>query len=421
MGVIYHGKDLFGKTDAVPGLGHVVTEFYHVSWFPLVPLEATFLPESREDDEDGIRIPFSAKSIGLAYLRAVLIVTALFAAAAAFVPRVSGSLQWTIAATAAAFAAATYVCPPFTCASRRRADELRRLVGEYEKLVRRPVGPAIPGPKAAPDFTERFLEKGQADAPGIILTFEKRPAARPNEWIDRMNRAAHFGGRVRGEIQSTGNGLAGFVEYDGHNIRLFGVDGPVPEAVLDCTVEPSHWSPEMKERARRHRHHVLCQYRGGSKDPVEQYLALFRVALGACEDGLVSVLNEEACNFTPPDVVAYFGNPESVSACRASIPPFVWTSVLKCFRPDGACWFVTKGHHVFGVPDFALLGESEFADDVAGFMHDLFLYAYRTKATMEPGQTLEWGGERCRFGPVTEYAEYLEGPAGTLVVERDAA
>ncbi|MBI4615200.1 MAG: DUF4261 domain-containing protein [Planctomycetes bacterium] len=418
------GVGFYGKTDVIPGVGHVATRFLCMKCIPIAPMESVLLLDSREDDEDGVEIPLSAKSIALAYLRALLVGVAVCYIAMAFAPKASVPLHLALAGSAVFLLAVSYLLPPLVRASPRRAAELRRLVrglAETGRCAPAPAAACPTGNAGDASFVGRFLERSVGNAPSIILAFDRRPALRAGRWIEKMNRESHFGGDARGEVRMTAQGLMGFVEYDGHSLRLFGVDAPAPEFVMEHTVETSHWAPEEKERVRRHQFHVLCQYRSGSSDPVEQYLALYRVALAACDEGLAGVLNEEAWNFTPSALLARLREPEVLAECRADIPPFLWTGLVKCFKPDGTCWFVTKGHHFFGVSDFAWLGRNEEGNQVADFMHSLFVYAYRTGASMEAGHTLEWCGEEYRFAGVSEYPEYLEGPAGTLVVQPCAA
>jgi hypothetical protein len=70
------GKRLFGKVDKVPGKYHVATLCWHFCYLPLIPLGSFLvLRESAKglrNQFQGIRIPFSAKSLLIAWTRSLL-------------------------------------------------------------------------------------------------------------------------------------------------------------------------------------------------------------------------------------------------------------------------------------------------------------------------------------------------------------
>ena len=76
MGAIASGKRLFGKVDVVRGKYHVATLCWHFCYLPIVPL-GTYLVLSEAMTGmitrfEGIRIPFSAKSFVIAWIRSLL-------------------------------------------------------------------------------------------------------------------------------------------------------------------------------------------------------------------------------------------------------------------------------------------------------------------------------------------------------------
>jgi hypothetical protein len=64
--MIVYGTHHFGWVDQVEGLGCVATRFFHILWIPLIPLGTVFL----FPDERGVSMPWSLKSILVAYVRA---------------------------------------------------------------------------------------------------------------------------------------------------------------------------------------------------------------------------------------------------------------------------------------------------------------------------------------------------------------
>lgn len=63
------GTRLFGKVDAVPGLGHVATKFFHINFLPLIPLEGWLVLGQDGSKWRGRTIPMSGKSVLTAWLR----------------------------------------------------------------------------------------------------------------------------------------------------------------------------------------------------------------------------------------------------------------------------------------------------------------------------------------------------------------
>ena len=63
------GTRLFGKVDAVPGLGHVATKFFHINFLPLIPLEGWFVLGQEGNQWRGRAIPMSGKSVLTAWMR----------------------------------------------------------------------------------------------------------------------------------------------------------------------------------------------------------------------------------------------------------------------------------------------------------------------------------------------------------------
>lgn len=69
MAVGYIGYKIFGKVDAVKGVGCVGTKFYHINNFPIWPTGTFFVTEQYAGGFRGIRIPLSLKSVVAGYVR----------------------------------------------------------------------------------------------------------------------------------------------------------------------------------------------------------------------------------------------------------------------------------------------------------------------------------------------------------------
>jgi hypothetical protein len=220
---------------------------------------------------------------------------------------------------------------------------------------------------------------------------------------------------------SAAEGEALTISFGQHSFALMGIDASVPSDSSQTPIDSSNWSAEEKESLRRHRAHMICAYTGTDADPTEQFIATLKVASAFLHYGLVGVIDPAAWNCLPARGVAVSLAPDFLNGSRLTIPVAIWTGFVKFFRPDGLIWFCSKGFHRWGAPDFALLGEQGEGEVAVDIFSALLGYVRSTGASLSPGNTADLGGMLLRFGPVREYAEHLDGPGGTLVIERVAS
>jgi hypothetical protein len=71
------GTRLLGKVDAVPGLGHVATRFFHVNFLPLIPTQSYLVLARTGKSFRGIPIPLSFKSLVIAWVRTITFAAAI--------------------------------------------------------------------------------------------------------------------------------------------------------------------------------------------------------------------------------------------------------------------------------------------------------------------------------------------------------
>lgn len=219
-----------------------------------------------------------------------------------------------------------------------------------------------------------------------------------------------------------GNVFYGRFEFDSHVIDVVGLDVPVPQAVLDRTVEASAWTGEGRQAMLQHKAHCVLIHQGGGSNPLEKHLALFKLAFALGGDRLAGVLHESAWTCAPAQVVREFGSQEMLKACRDQIPPIVFTGFIK-FHDEGRIWFATKGHHLFGAPDFVMEGTADDKpSDVLDLFMNIFLYVMGSDRELQPGHTMQIAEEIfLRFGemePTHPHHETLGGPGRTLTITR---
>ena len=210
----------------------------------------------------------------------------------------------------------------------------------------------------------------------------------------------------------------GQVQIGPHIIRVAGLSLPLPQEIVDCTTHPSPWQPQIKAAMRQHQSHLSLVYAGNHHDPVEKMIALYKTARAFENEDLLGILNENAWTAHPP--VDYL-SPEKIQSYRKEIPFNLWIGYVKFFLNEENYWLVTKGHHIFDVPDFAyLIGPHENAVNIVNQFNNIFYYIYEKDVFVAAGDTLEISKKEqyLKFSEVPEGADFLMGPSGTLVIEK---
>jgi hypothetical protein len=76
--VLIVGWKLYGKTQQVPGIFHVATEFFHVYYFPILPKQSYVVLDQTPGEFRGVPIELSWRSIVIAWLRGAMFIPLLF-------------------------------------------------------------------------------------------------------------------------------------------------------------------------------------------------------------------------------------------------------------------------------------------------------------------------------------------------------
>jgi Domain of unknown function (DUF4261) len=223
---------------------------------------------------------------------------------------------------------------------------------------------------------------------------------------------------VKGESSSQQPGWD-FIEFDNHKLQLLGLNLRVPDSTMQDTIYTSGWSKPQQDLMRSHAAHMLCFYEGHNPDPIEQMIALYKVAFCFTDKGLIGVLDDTARNCMPSSMIEVMFEPGMLDSCRENIPLEFWTNLIKFSRPGGGVWLCTKGNHRFGIRDFAYLGTVEEIKATKSLFASLFHYLRESGVTFNPGETAQIGKRLAlRFTTPIEFQDYLDSPLGTLVVQK---
>lgn len=288
---------------------------------------------------------------------------------------------------------------------------LRRLFGK-QAPASTPIDPHRPAESSSP-----------ASSPlALLFLFDALPELQAGPLSEGVAASGALAAplRIFDEV-STDSGQYAHIAFDNHRFRWFGISAPAPEDSTQQPISCSHWRQEDKVPLREHQAHAICWYEGAATDPSEQMIALLRLAGAFSRSGLVGVVDTDAWNCMPVSVLVQMLEPGMLATCRQEVPVGLWTGFVKLFKSDDEVWFCTKGFHRWGIRDFAFFGAHHEADHISGLFAGLFHYLLRSGARLEAGHTAQFGGHFLRFGPVTEYADYIQGPLGTLVIEKTQA
>jgi hypothetical protein len=218
--------------------------------------------------------------------------------------------------------------------------------------------------------------------------------------------------------KQTPHGHLGTIRMGDHVVRLAGLDQPLPAEVIHRTVHASQWLPQLKAGMRQHQSHLSLVYTGGVLDPVEKMVALYKTARAFSHENLLGIVNENAWTAHPP---ADSLSPQKIISYRQEMPFKLWIGYVKFFLDENRYWLVTKGHHIFDVPDLAYLVQpGDDPESVIRSFINIFYYIYEQDVVVTAGDTLsiKGTGETMRFSEVKEFEDFLMGPSGTLVVEK---
>lgn len=220
-------------------------------------------------------------------------------------------------------------------------------------------------------------------------------------------------------VQQNPQQCLGRVSLGEHQLHVAGLANPLPQEVSDRTIMVSPWGPQIKTALRQHQAHLSLVYTGGDPDPVEKMVALYTLASAFKDENLLGIVNPNAWTAHP---TADFLSSERITQYRAGIPFNLWFGYVRFYTDDQAYWLVTKGHHIFDVPDLAYFVQpGEQADEVINIFINVFYYLYEQDVTVVAGDSFTVHGDNHNlvFSEVTELVEFLMGPKGTLVITRD--
>lgn len=214
--------------------------------------------------------------------------------------------------------------------------------------------------------------------------------------------------------------LDGSVSFDSHVIRVAGFDIPAPESALGRTLDIGGLKPEMRSEMRNHKAHLLLFHEAGGPNAIERVFALYKLAAVMGADAMLGVAYEQAWACVPASMVRDMRKPGQLEYYRKLVPLVMFCGFVPV-RSDAGDWYVMRGGHLYGLPDFVMSAEGEKAMDALLLFHNIFLYVLQEKM-VAAGHTMQFGEEHfLRFEdlpPDLPHAKSLQGKGATLLVRR---
>lgn len=273
-------------------------------------------------------------------------------------------------------------------------------------------------------FQKFFLENpdfAASPAPVITLLFERAPKGlgipqRLDEVFPVEAGDATVELEVEADWREDRSLLLRFTAGE-HVVEAAGLVNPVPGPVADRCIWSGFWRPDIKELLASHQAHLMLRYTGEAIDTVEKFIFLYKIALVFYSEVLVGVLSEPAWVSHPANILPNLLSEEMLPVVREDPPLLYWTGFVE-MEAAGENWWVSRGHHLFNLPDFVL--HKELIEDpqaVQEVFHELFHFAYFQQQPLNPGNLVAINEDQAyEIVPLDESLKQLGGPGETHIV-----
>jgi hypothetical protein len=287
---------------------------------------------------------------------------------------------------------------------------------------RRRIRPPLPPPSAAAPAAPR-----RCDGPSLTVLMRDEVNvdhhALASAIAARTGRPARAGNLIAPLVgfdaapnaSASDSGTVFSLDLDGVPVRCVQVHTPAPGLETEIAMtrnDPAELAPLLAGTS-----HVMCFATAAPEAALAAIEALMVLAVALREQGALGIIHTDARQCFLIDHVAAHLEPESLAAIRAGGFKLVWCNLHPFRRPSGGVWWTSKGHHVFGVPDVAMLVHDEFdGAQVGNIVRYLFDYV-RGGRVIKHGETINLGQKYLiAAGPVTEHPDFLEGMGETLAL-----
>ncbi|MCS6904258.1 MAG: hypothetical protein RML72_01595 [Bacteroidia bacterium] len=173
-----------------------------------------------------------------------------------------------------------------------------------------------------------------------------------------------------------------------HRVDIIGLKAPLPDHTFQQCVQATGWNESFKQALSQTLCYINLAYSGYSKDPIQKYLFLYQIASTFPREHLIGIINEPAFHCHPPEAIEDIIDEKMLDIVHHTPPLIYWCGFLRAILAKQQ-WLLTRGHHLFGIPDFALAfypGVDPIL--VHHIFQDIFLYMYFENKDIQPGDDI---------------------------------
>jgi hypothetical protein len=204
-------------------------------------------------------------------------------------------------------------------------------------------------------------------------------------------------------------------------IKVIAANEPLDRELVETALRPAHFSPALKDAARRHVAHALLYYGGFHTDPHEQYVALATVAASLAPFGTLMVLNAAAHTAFPAPALLPDAHTEDFMEFLRGLPiPMLYGGFAKYEVEDvPGVWMRTHGNHLLDLPDLAYHATDHYeGENTLDLFTGILDYARTSGQPLAAGHTMEAGADRFwRLRAPTTDEWYLRADGDLFVLE----
>jgi hypothetical protein len=221
------------------------------------------------------------------------------------------------------------------------------------------------------------------------------------------------------ESFSSPEGLLMVIQWDNHVVRLFGVDAPLPDTVIQSCVLPAFYDTSIKEQIFNHQAHLLLFHLNENVPVLEQYTALTIIAAALYSKGAIAILNESSNSSLPMQfLIAPNTEQDQLEYLRTLPLPLLYCGMATFQLEDTQIiWMRTYGAQKFGLSNLALQLTDQ-TQDINGLelFSDSLSYSLNTNKKPKPGDSSEHAGRLFIFRQPTANEYFLIDEENTTLV-----
>ncbi|MDC1142259.1 DUF4261 domain-containing protein [Planctomycetota bacterium] len=238
---------------------------------------------------------------------------------------------------------------------------------------------------------KKVPEPAKLPDPGLLVLLESLPALDVEAIRSRVAKAEKLRllPKIDEVVDDAENGEVRLIDvsFDSHEIRVLFVNQPLPERVYKDIVDLSFWPSDVKEPMHAHAAHAVLMHQGGGANPLEKMVALYKLGAALTEPFyLRGVVNENCLSCISSEMTLDFLNPDTLKTMRDTPPPFAFQGFLQI---EDGLW-ATRGHHIFGMPDFAMHATDDLsAEGIMSLFLNIFLYVNVSDMQIAAGHTMQ--------------------------------